>query len=101
MVIFFYAFHQTAGRAEAGLLAPRAPCRRLTLKGNLPSSFSPPPSINPSQEEGCNTLNPPPPDTDRLAALHPLLVSLPPSPLLPPLGSGPQEDFFLDVPTLL
>lgn len=32
LFFFFYAFHHTAGRAEAGLLAPRAPCHRLSLK---------------------------------------------------------------------
>lgn len=50
IVIFFFfnAFHQAAGRAEAGLLAPRAPCHRLSLKGNTPSSFSPPSTSPPS-----------------------------------------------------
>lgn len=81
-LFFFYAFHQTAGRAEAGLLAPRAPCHPLSLKGNLPiilftsihlSSIR---QLQTSGRESPTHFDPP---TDRLAALYPfhhLLFSL-------------------------
>lgn len=81
---FFYAFHQTAGRAEAGLLATRAPCHRLSLKGNLTIILFT--SIRLLHTPGRKAPTHSDIPTNRLALF---ILSLPPT--LPPLGSGPQE----------
>lgn len=95
---FFFLCDRTAGRAEAGPLAPRAPCRPSTLRGEtLPSSLSPPYSSQPHpmfslssptkhtaakeslkpnvKSPGGGRLSPLSPSTKQEAApLHPLLL---------------------------